>query len=342
MRTISIVGKKISSETGKLHGAPSPFILALQAPQLARTTPPAQPSPASHPLCLSLLQHFRCRPPSTPATTTTQRQLLGPAGREGGGAGGGPCRRRRSRSPGSVSATVSAAAERERQRGAWPRPRGRAAACSPHPGAAAADRGAVAGVPAAAAAVSGQDVLQVHLHPAARRGGGKAAGEPCHATPGIRAGPSGRQGRHGDGRGGGTRLGSTGLGSAQLGSARLGSLPPSLPWPRCSRLAPAAGQGSGGRAARARRGRAGPCPRLGAPEGSRGVPGGFPGGLWGAAGCVLPDPCVPVITRQALGCNRVFQRSKIKGGKFRKLLGIVLLLVVLSWPVNQLRCFCAV
>lgn len=44
MRTISIVGKKISSETGKIHGALSPFILALQAPQLARTTPPAQPS----------------------------------------------------------------------------------------------------------------------------------------------------------------------------------------------------------------------------------------------------------------------------------------------------------
>lgn len=43
-------------------------------------------------------------------------------------------------------------------------------------GAAAADRGALQVVPGEAAAVPGQDVLQVHLHPAARRGGGKAAG----------------------------------------------------------------------------------------------------------------------------------------------------------------------
>uniref|UniRef100_A0ABI7WTY9 FHF complex subunit HOOK-interacting protein C-terminal domain-containing protein n=1 Tax=Felis catus TaxID=9685 RepID=A0ABI7WTY9_FELCA len=38
-------------------------------------------------------------------------------------------------------------------------------------GAAAADRGALQVVPGEAAAVPGQDVLQVHLHPAARRGG---------------------------------------------------------------------------------------------------------------------------------------------------------------------------
>lgn len=74
--------------------------------------------------------------------------------------------------PGGVSATVSAA-EREAKPAAVrpPDPRGQAPACSPHPGAAAADRGALAVLPAAAAAVAGQDVLQVHLHPAARRGG---------------------------------------------------------------------------------------------------------------------------------------------------------------------------
>ena len=49
-------------------------------------------------------------------------------------------------------------------------------------GAAAADRGALQVVPGEAAAVPGQDVFQVHLHPAARRGGGKASG--CGRTTG--------------------------------------------------------------------------------------------------------------------------------------------------------------
>lgn len=76
-----------------------------------------------------------------------------------------------------------------------PDPRGQAPACSPHPGAAAAaDRGALEVLPAAAAAVAGQDVLQVHLHPAARRGGGKAAGGPGHAAPGTRSGPRAERG----------------------------------------------------------------------------------------------------------------------------------------------------
>lgn len=54
-------------------------------------------------------------------------------------------------------------------------------------GAAAADRGALQVVPGEAAAVPGQDVLQVHLHPAARRGGGKAAGLRAHDRPGMAA-----------------------------------------------------------------------------------------------------------------------------------------------------------
>lgn len=67
--------------------------------------------------------------------------------------------------------------------------------CRPHPGAKAAAsarlQGALGvGVPvlvsqAAAAAVQRQDVLQVHLYPAARRGGGKDAGGFSHDSPGI-------------------------------------------------------------------------------------------------------------------------------------------------------------
>lgn len=134
--------------------------------------------------------------------------------------------------------------------------------------------------------------------------------------------------------------GSVQPGSVQPSSAQPGSAPSLLP---CRGPAAPGSPPLRGREAEAElpgHGGAGPAPARGSEP--RRVPGGSPGGLWGAAGCVLPDPCVPVITRQALGCNRVFQRSKIKGGKFRKLLGIVLLLVVLLWPVNQLRCFCAV
>uniref|UniRef100_A0A8C3GH61 Family with sequence similarity 160 member B1 n=1 Tax=Cairina moschata TaxID=8855 RepID=A0A8C3GH61_CAIMO len=76
MRTISILGTKNSSETGKIHGAPSPFILALQAPQLARTTPPAQPSLSPH--CLSLLRRGGI-------SGRAAERVAAPAG--GGGAG---------------------------------------------------------------------------------------------------------------------------------------------------------------------------------------------------------------------------------------------------------------
>lgn len=121
-----------------------------------------------------------------------------------------------------------------------PDPRGQAPACSPHPGAAAAaDRGALEVLSAAAAAVARQDVLQVHLHPAARRGGGKAAGGPGHAAPGMRSGPSAERGA-----------------GARAGPGAASPLPPALlpagprrALTRC-RLGPAAGRGGGGRAAR--------------------------------------------------------------------------------------------
>lgn len=138
--------------------------------------------------------------------------------------------------------------------------------------------------------------------------------------------------------------GSVQPGSVQPSSAQPGSAPSLLPCRGPAAPGSPLPQGREAEAELPGHGGAGPAPAQGSEP--RRVPGGFLGGpwggLWGAAGCVLPGPCVPVITRQALGCNRVFQRSKIKGGKFRKLLGIVLLLVVLSWPVNQLRCFCAV
>lgn len=95
----------------------------------------------------------------------------------------------------SVSATVSPCG-----RQSWKQPRlasvtdpipaVRSAACSPHPGAEAADRRALQILPAAAAPVQGQDVFQVHLHPAARRGSGKATGNARHARPGFTSGLS--------------------------------------------------------------------------------------------------------------------------------------------------------
>lgn len=116
--------------------------------------------------------------------------MAAPAGRAGAGT-----RSLGSRSPAASAPPRPPPSERQSRRPSVrpPDPRGRDPACGPHPGAAAADRGAFAVLPAAAAAVAGQDVLQVHLHPAARRGGGKAAGGPRHATPGIWAGPSRRR-----------------------------------------------------------------------------------------------------------------------------------------------------
>lgn len=74
----------------------------------------------------------------------------------------------------------------------------------------------------------GQDVLQVHLHPAARRGGGKAAGLRAHDRPGMAGGlllPAAGPGQREPGGLGPAALG--GPGPAKEREARAGAAGPS-------------------------------------------------------------------------------------------------------------------